>query len=91
MQSDLLQQNLARVTRRQLFGRYGSGVGTAALASLLGNSGVSVLGDAPTPAKIVKSGLTDLPHHVAKAKRVVMFWQGGGASHVDLFDDKPVM
>jgi hypothetical protein len=91
MQNDLLQQNLARVTRRQLFGRCGSGVGTAALASLLGSSGVSVLGDTPSPAKIVKSGLTDLPHHVAKAKRVVMFWQGGGASHVDLFDDKPVM
>lgn len=91
MQNDLLQQNLARVTRRQLFGRCGSGVGTAALASLLGSSGASVLGDTPSPAKIVKSGLSDLPHHVAKAKRVVMFWQGGGASHVDLFDDKPVM
>ena len=25
------------------------------------------------------------------AKRVVVLWQGGGPSHVDLFDDKPVM
>ena len=32
-----------------------------------------------------------LPHHAPKAKRVVVLWQGGGPSHVDLFDDKPIL
>jgi hypothetical protein len=34
-------------------------------------------------------GLPGLPHHPAKAKRVVVLWQGGGPSHIDLFDPKP--
>ena len=36
-------------------------------------------------------GLPGLPHFAPKAKRVVVLWQGGGPSHVDLFDPKPVM
>ena len=32
-----------------------------------------------------------MPHHLAKAKRVVLLWQGGGPSHVDLFDHKPTL
>ena len=32
-----------------------------------------------------------MPHIPARAKRVVVLWQGGGPSHVDLFDDKPVI
>ena len=34
--NDLHQENIARVTRRQLFGSAASGVGLAALASLFG-------------------------------------------------------
>ncbi len=34
---ELLAENAARVTRRQLFGRTATGVGVAALASLLGD------------------------------------------------------
>ena len=83
----LLQQNLASVNRRQLFGSAASGVGVAALASLLG--GQSQV-DAPIPGAS-GNGLSDLPHHLAKAKRVVLLWQGGGPSHVDLFDDKPTL
>jgi hypothetical protein len=75
-----LQQNVERVTRRQLFGATASGVGLAALSSLLGGS-----------AQGAEKGLPGVPHHAPKAKRVVMFWQGGGPSHVDLFDEKPLM
>ncbi len=82
------QENHARVNRRQLFGSAASGVGVAALASLLG-SGQSQADDASTPR--LGNGLPGLPHHMAKAKRVVVLWQGGGPSHIDLFDDKPVM
>ncbi|MFM2096505.1 MAG: hypothetical protein RIS70_3629 [Planctomycetota bacterium] len=74
-------ENVARVNRRQLFGSAASGVGLAALASLLGQS--STIAGEP--------GLSGVPHHPPKAKRVVVLWQGGGPSHVDLFDEKPVM
>ncbi len=39
---------------------------------------------APVPAR-----LDGLPHFKPKAKRVIVLWQGGGASHVDLYDHKP--
>ena len=83
---DLHRENIARVTRRQLFGRAASGVGMAALASLMGNAPAR---GAPGPAG--DSGLPGLPHFAPRAKRVVVLWQGGGPSHVDLFDPKPVM
>lgn len=95
---DLFQQNLARVTRRQLFGRWGSGLGSVALATLLQQSGASVqaasglfAGEAAGQQSSLRGGLPGLPHHMAKAKRVVLLWQGGGPSHVDLFDEKPMM
>jgi hypothetical protein len=68
---------LVRANRRQFFGSAASGVGLAALATMLGSRQARA------------DGLPDLPHHAPKAKRVVMLWQGGGPSHVDLFDDKP--
>lgn len=86
----LFQQNVEHVTRRQIFGSAASGVGLAALASLLGNHA------AHAAARTVKTprgpiGLPSLPHFSPKAKRVVVLWQGGGPSHVDLFDPKPLM
>jgi hypothetical protein len=74
--------DLAAMTRRQLLSRTASGIGFTALASLLG--GRPALG-AGSPA------IEGLPHHPPQAKRVVMLWQGGGPSHVDLFDHKPML
>jgi len=78
-----LAENAARVSRRRLFGSAGMGIGGVALAALLGRESAA--------AGTGFAGLPDLPHHPPKAKRVVMLWQGGGPSHVDLFDPKPVM
>ena len=78
---DPMTDNIARVTRRQFFGTGASGVGVAALASLL-NSSSAAAGE---------KGLPGVPHFAPKAKRVVVLWQGGGPSHVDLFDEKPLM
>lgn len=84
-------ENMLRVSRRQLFGSAASGVGLAALAKLTSAA------DTATPATITpaanrgSAGLPELPHFPPKAKRVVVLWQGGGPSHVDLFDDKPKM
>ena len=88
--NNLYQENLARVTRRQLFGSAASGVGLAALASLCGSSQARADG-ANNLIQQGETGLTGLPHHPPKAKRVVVLWQGGGPSHVDLFDPKPLM
>lgn len=84
---DFQRENVRRVTRRQLFGSAASGIGVAALSSLLNNSVVQ--GDSQSAKG--RGGLPDLPHLSPRAKRVVVLWQGGGPSHVDLFDDKPVI
>jgi hypothetical protein len=66
-----------RISRRQFFAAGAQGIGTAALASLLGKDGFGKL--------LQGDGL----HHAAKAKRVIVLWQGGAPSQVDLFDYKP--
>ena len=71
-----LQLNL---TRRSFFSRFGLGVGTAALASLLGESGFAQ----------EKTGLPGVPHFAPKAKRVIFLFQAGGPSQLELFDAKP--
>jgi hypothetical protein len=78
--TDLHRENIRRVTRRQLFGSAGMGIGSVALASLLQRDAAA--------ATSAPRGLPGVPHHEPKAKRVVMLWQGGGPSHVDLFDPK---
>jgi hypothetical protein len=70
------------LTRRQFFGRSALGVGTAALASLLGKD----LG-AATSERV--GGLPGIPHFAPKAKRVIYLFQNGAPSHVDLYDYKP--
>ncbi len=81
MNSDLFL-NHQRVTRRQLFGHASNGIGAMALASLMGKGHASTA---------TAAGGTSLSHFAPKAKRVVCLWQGGGPSHVDLFDRKPML
>jgi len=88
MLEDLLQQNAIRVSRRALFGRTVSGLGAIALGSLLQKDAARA-DDASPAARI--GGLAGLPHFAPKAKRVILLWQGGGPSHVDLFDEKPAL
>jgi hypothetical protein len=65
------------LTRRQLFGRTVSGIGTAALASLC------------APAAFASKGLPGFPNFAPKAKRVIYLHQSGAPSQMDLFDPKP--
>ncbi len=84
-----------RLNRRQLFGSAARGIGVAALATLLSKSGLA--SDTPNQPNTSKeqsatpAALPGLPHHPPTAKRVVVLWQGGGPSHVDLFDEKPIL
>src|SRR5690606_2931211 len=66
------------ITRRQLFGRAALGVGTAALASLLGRDLIAAGADPRTGT-----------HHAPRAKRVIYLFMSGGPSHHDLWDYKP--
>jgi hypothetical protein len=72
------------LTRRDFFGRSATGIGAAALASLLNDD----LAAAPAPANAV-TGLPGLPHFPPKAKRVIYLFQSGAPSQMDLFDYKP--
>ena len=70
------------ITRRHFFGRSATGIGTAALASLLQRDGFGA------PAK--KSPVAvNLPHFAPKAKRVIYLFQNGAPAHVELYDYKP--
>jgi hypothetical protein len=74
-----LIEHAQAMTRRHFFGKTGSALGCAALATLLTN-------DAPAAAQ---GGLPNLPHFRGKAKRVIYLFQSGGPSHLELFDYKP--
>src|SRR5688572_15231119 len=73
------------LTRRQFFSRTSTGIGGAALASLL-NPGLFGAGESATAP-----GLPGLPHFAPKAKRVIFLHQSGGPSQMDLFDYKPTL
>jgi hypothetical protein len=82
----ILAENAARVTRRQMLGRTATGLGLGAVASLLGDDLKAAGQQQPG-----QPGLPDLPHYAPKADRVIYLWQGGGPSHLDLFDPKPTL
>ncbi len=94
---NLHERNRLHSTRREFFGRAATGIGTAALASMLAKTGlgsnpglatVSSLGD--NLAQNSKTGgLAGLPHFAPRAKRVIALLQNGAPSHADLFDWKP--
>ena len=68
--------------RRNFLGHTATGLGSIALASLLGRSDL-LAGARSHPG--LRGGL----HHRAKAKQVIQLFMNGGASPCDLFDYKP--
>src|ERR1700731_4026875 len=73
-------------TRRELLQRTGMGMGSVALAGLLGDA--STL-QANASAGAVNPLAPKVPPFPAKAKRVLHLFMNGGPSHVDTFDPKP--
>ena len=73
-----------QLTRRNFLSAGVQGIGTVALSSLLSKDLFAAKPDA-------LGALPGLPHFAPKAKRVICLWQGGGPSHVDLFDHKPTL
>src|SRR5678815_990646 len=72
---DPILEHQRHITRREFFGRTATGIGTAALASLLGRDGLAEM-----PPR---------PHFPARAKRIIYLFMNGAPTHVDLFDYKP--
>ena len=73
------------ITRRQFFGRTSTGIGTAALASILNPH----LFSGRTGNGIPHGIRPDLPHFAPKAKRVIFLFQSGAPAQMDLLDYKP--
>jgi hypothetical protein len=72
------------LTRRHFFSRGASGIGVAALASLLSQD-LRAAEEGPSAT----GGLPGLPHFPPKAKRVIYLFQSGAPSQMELFDYKP--
>jgi len=68
-------------TRRHFFGRAATGLGAAALTSLINPSAFA----APT------TGALEAPHFAPKAKRVIYLFMSGAPSQLDMWDYKPKM
>lgn len=79
-----LHEAQLNLTRREFFGRATTGIGTAALATVLANDLRAAPAGTDAPALSVT-------HFAPKAKRVIYLMQSGAPSHVDLFDYKPQM
>src|SRR3954462_6053165 len=82
------------LTRRHFFGRTATGIGTAALASLLNPmlfaaDSSNGKNSQKIPRGSVRPGVLDKLHFAPKAKRVIYLVMSGGPSHIDLFDYKP--
>jgi hypothetical protein len=76
------------MSRREFFGRFGLGLGSAALFHLLHGN----LWAAPASAPINPfQGILREPHFPPRAKRIISLFMAGGPSQLDLFDYKPLL
>lgn len=84
-------QHLQMQSRRQFLGRASLGLGSAALAALMGET----MNESAVAGEVLhgqsRSGLGDVPHFTPRVKRVIYLMQSGAPSHVDLFDRKPLL
>lgn len=76
--------SLLHLQRRTFLKQAGVGLGSLALGSLMTR-------DAGAAASVSPMGLTGLPHFAQKAKRVIFLCMAGGPSHLESFDNKPLL
>ena len=74
---------LHKVTRRHFFRDCGVGLGSIALAGLLGNGRSAYAAEEPLAAGV--------RHFAPKAKNVIFLFMAGGPSQLELFDYKPAL
>jgi hypothetical protein len=77
-------------SRREMLARSGLGLGTLALAPLLGHAATTTA--TPRPGEVGINPLAPRPPQFpVKAKHVIHIFANGGPSHVDTFDPKPML
>ena len=81
------QEHAILHTRRHFLGRSATGIGTAALASLMNPQLFAADGSAPDPT----DGVLKQLHFAPKAKRIIYLFMSGAPSQIDMFDYKPVL
>ncbi len=84
---DLNPADRMAVSRRTFLSRSASGIGLAALGSLLPSLSLG----ASSPAQPAATGLPGFPNFRPKAKRIIYLFQSGAPSQMDLFDPKPML
>ena len=78
---DPRQEQQRLLTRRTLLSQGARGLGSFALASMMGEE---LLASGANAASVPA-----VPHFKPKAKRVIYMFFSGGPSHIDMFDFKP--
>jgi uncharacterized protein (DUF1501 family) len=76
------------LSRRCFLAGTAGGLGSLALSILMDPI---LLSASASAFKREAGGIKELPHFSPTAKRVICLFQSGGASHVDLFEDKPAL
>ncbi|MCZ6822416.1 MAG: sulfatase, partial [Deltaproteobacteria bacterium] len=75
-----IREHELMMTRRQLFGRAALGLGTAAMANLLGSDLGAMVRGARVPGAGGAGSMSGM-HHGARAKRVIYLFMSGVPSH----------
>ena len=81
--------HLAEQTRRSFLTSSASGIGTAALASLLSDEGLLASADDADRSESADPLAPRSTHHDGPAKSCIFIFMAGAPSHLDLFDPKP--
>lgn len=85
---DPIREYIQEETRRQFFGKSALGLGTAALASLMGRD---ALRGATSPQVAGGAVPPEFRHFAPKAKRAIYLFMAGAPAQQDLLDYKPKM
>ncbi|MFN9026081.1 MAG: DUF1501 domain-containing protein, partial [Akkermansiaceae bacterium] len=81
----ILHDTQRSFSRRWFLKDCGLSLGSIALTSMLGK------GTASAAQVLQNPQIPRAPHFPAKAKNVIFLFMGGAPSHIDLFDNKPVL
>src|SRR6202051_1825580 len=74
------------INRRDALRRIGGGFAMLSFASMIGASIAQAAGSNPTSPGLIKD-----PNFKPKAKHVIFLFMNGGLSHIDSFDNKPML
>lgn len=80
-------------SRRHFLSSSAMNLGALGFLSLLKEDGVlaAVNPEKPLLERAVYDSLPKMPHHAPKAKAMISLFMGGGPSHIDMFDPKPLL